>query len=76
MNAALDAVIGNLSASGKRRLLESMDEIRSVLGTVGYSGDGKTIVREPRNGELGWVIHRHSIIHAREYLPFRIKKAQ
>ncbi|UXN57696.1 hypothetical protein [Phyllobacterium zundukense] len=51
VDQTLEATVGKLSESAKRRLLESMDEIRSVLGTVGYSGDGKTIVREPKKGE-------------------------
>ncbi len=65
--AALEAVVGNRSATGRRRLLEATEEITSLLGTAGYTGDGKTIVRDIREGEAGWVIYRHSTIFARDY---------
>lgn len=65
--AELEAVVGNRSASGRRRLIEATQEITSILGTTGYTGDGKTIVRDIREGEAGWVIYRHSTILARDY---------
>ncbi|WP_245448716.1 bifunctional helix-turn-helix transcriptional regulator/GNAT family N-acetyltransferase [Phyllobacterium sophorae] len=65
--ASLQAVVGNRSASGRRRLLEATQEITSILGTAGYTGDGKTIIRDIRQGEAGWVIHRHSTIFSRDY---------
>lgn len=66
-DAALETMVGKLSASARRRLLEATQEITAILGTVGYTGDGKTVVRAIRPGEAGWVIYRHSKIHARDF---------
>ncbi|MRG57428.1 GNAT family N-acetyltransferase [Phyllobacterium sp. SYP-B3895] len=65
--AALEAVVGKRSATGRRRLLEATQEITSFLGNYGYTGDGTTIVRDIRQGEAGWVIYRHATIFARDF---------
>ena len=69
LDARSDADVAQLLASldaGKRTsLVASMRTIASLLG--GEAANGAFTIRQPRAGELGWIVERHGALYAEEY---------
>jgi DNA-binding MarR family transcriptional regulator/GNAT superfamily N-acetyltransferase len=60
------AMLGKLTASKRRKLLESMRTIESVL-TEGPSPAVPYVIRPPAPGDLGWIVHRQGVLYNEEY---------
>jgi DNA-binding MarR family transcriptional regulator/GNAT superfamily N-acetyltransferase len=62
----IDALIGPLTAVGRQRLANGMQEIQKVLNVTPASANGVN-VRPLRVGDLGWVTHRQAVLYQQEY---------
>lgn len=62
----VEAILAPLSDAAQIRLVAAMGFISSTLGPPGDTSD-PVIIRSHRPGDIGWVIHRHADLYAREY---------
>jgi DNA-binding MarR family transcriptional regulator/GNAT superfamily N-acetyltransferase len=65
-NTDVAALLEGLPPGGKARLTGAMAEIERLLGESGGS-PAPAILREPRPGDMGWVVQSHGALYAREY---------
>lgn len=59
-------LLSNLADRDRDRLVGAMQTIESLLSPTS-EGKPAYILRPPRAGDFGWVIHRQGVLYAREY---------
>jgi DNA-binding MarR family transcriptional regulator/N-acetylglutamate synthase-like GNAT family acetyltransferase len=60
------ALLGRLSAPEQDHLVSAMRTIEPMIAS-GPRANSDIIVRQPRPGDLGWVVARHAELYAHEY---------
>jgi DNA-binding MarR family transcriptional regulator/GNAT superfamily N-acetyltransferase len=64
--AQMGALLSPLGPDASRRLSGAMGQIRSILEAPA-APDKSFLLRPPRMGDLGWIIHRQAALYAEEY---------
>jgi DNA-binding MarR family transcriptional regulator/N-acetylglutamate synthase-like GNAT family acetyltransferase len=64
--AEIAAMLERLPAPERRRLATALAEAEQLLGGTRPPAE-PFILRPPRPGDMGWVVHRQAVLYAREY---------
>lgn len=67
---AVASMVGGLAARDRERLTEAMRTVRKVLGgdaAAAAPAGPRVRLRDPRPGDLGWVVQRNAEVYAEEY---------
>jgi len=63
-------MLGDLSQGDQQHLLEAMRTIEGVVGrdsARGFKFSEPFFLRQHEPGDMGWVVHRHGVLYAKEY---------
>jgi DNA-binding MarR family transcriptional regulator/GNAT superfamily N-acetyltransferase len=64
-HAEVESMLCGLDAGEQRRLVEAMRDIERLLG--GSQRPAPLLLRAPDPGDIGWVVHRHGALYAKDY---------
>ncbi|MES2412655.1 MAG: helix-turn-helix domain-containing GNAT family N-acetyltransferase [Pseudomonadota bacterium] len=67
-NASAAAVLEKLPPASQQQLVTAMASVQRLMSPGGQPAPTRTILlRDPKPGDMGWVVQQHAEIYAREY---------
>ncbi len=67
-NASAAGLLAKLAPADQQKLVTSMDSVQRLMAPAVQPLPTRTVVlRDPRPGDMGWVVQQHGEIYAREY---------
>lgn len=64
--AQTKGMLAKLKPGERQRLVAAMHEIEGLLGEP-VARERKYVLRDPRPGDLGWMVERHGVLYGEEY---------
>lgn len=58
------AMLRQLSGVAQEQLIDAMGQIQGLLGE---KAESSYLLRDPRPGDMGWIVHRQGLLYAQEY---------
>jgi len=65
-NTEVASLLAPLPPAAQQRLVEAMGQIQQLLDSQDAAAREPWLLRAPRAGDLGWVVHRHGVLYAQE----------
>ncbi|HEV7991079.1 MAG TPA: helix-turn-helix domain-containing GNAT family N-acetyltransferase [Gemmatimonadaceae bacterium] len=60
-------LIDPIETGDRRRLLDAMRTVSTLLGANDSPAASTIVLRPPRAGDFGWVVYRHGVLYSTEY---------